>query len=1468
MAIDFNTDPYYDDYSESDQFYRILFKPGRAVQARELTQIQTLLQKQVERFGKNIFKEGSIVLPGSKFLDTKYRFVKLTNNTFLNNSIIGQELTGQTSGVTAVVLNFAQSENGDEPTIFVKYRTSGTGTSGNVSAFTDGEQLRNLDSSVIVTAIASNATGTGTAFNINSGVIFVKGHFVYFDDQTIVLEKYTSVNNLIVGFDVTESFVSSEDEEGLLDPALSSTNYLAPGADRYKISLTLNTRAFTPTTADDPNFVELLRIENGGIIKSLDVQYNILADTLARRTFDESGDYVVNPFRFEVIEHLRTSNVQASLAVLRDGVYEANASGNSSLFVGVVSQGKAYIKGFEVDSLSTRYVNFLKARDAFEVNNGTISTPVGNFIEITSLFGVPDITNIATVSLRDTYTTANGSPSGNQIGTAKVRGMEYSSGTVGSTTSEYKLYLFDINVNTGKTFERNVKQIYFDNPSTPDFTANVVPSLTTLTGTAATITGNTILVGTGTLFDREVLAGDVITLGSTDLTVSTVNSNTIITLSTAATSNISGLIPSIQTASIVDATNGSYIFPLPYNIIKTVDTNNVDTTYKTRRSFVRTLSAGATTLTAGTGETFAGFTLDNYQLVFTSGADLGDYINLSGMVVFGAGNTTATITIPTYTTESVYIIATINKSLSAADRKVKTLNTNQTVDFLSANTATAASLLLGFADVYQLKSVRMSANAFGSPYFTVGELDITDRYTLDNGQKTTFYDVGRVTLKPGRSKPTSPVRVTFDFFTHGAGDYFSVESYASVGYDNIPTLTTGGRTINLRDVLDFRPRINNAGTGFTGTGAVLNEFIDHEDGLVTNYEYYLPRIDKLVIDSSGRMRVIEGISSLTPKEPTTPDDSMPLYVLSQKAYVFDAKKDIDVKIVDNRRYTMRDIGKIENRVKNLEYYTQLSLLERDTEQFQIKDAQGFDRFKNGFVVDSFKGHEVGDPTNEDYAVAIDSKRQLARPLSSAKNFKLLESATTFGQRASNNYVLVGDIITLPYTEEIIIENSKASIEVNLNPFDIVNYIGTLKLVPAVDNWFDFLRLPDVYKNEEGDYDTLIADAKAKGTWGTVWGAWNIIGQPDTFIDSSGNTISKTVKRKAGTTFTAVEVIDTTIYDDVIQNVSVIPKMRDVSINFKGEGLKPNTLVFVYFDEINVTNYCKANVISSGNAGNAILGLNTVALSMGNLITDFTGMVQGSFPYQANVFNLNNGIKNFRLVDSSFNGLDFEMVAEAVFTSGGELRNVATEIVSTRNARIDSTSSSNEKTETSVISQAYTPSTSSSYESYYDYVEPVNITQDKPPIDFIDMIYLYAFGREPEPEGKAYWQADAARLGITNADIQNMVVVNAATGTTVGTISSNGGVNPTAPLSLNNEAKKVYDFVNSITHVGLVANKENGGKLISGDSLIGEWGKNSTSEQAAVFAAGQIVAAVANQSVATSSGFAWATDANQAFTNGI
>ena len=76
---DFNLSPYYDDFNESKSFHRILFRPAFAVQARELTQSQTILQNQVEKLGNHFFKDGAMIIPGEIGYDLNYYAVRLEN---------------------------------------------------------------------------------------------------------------------------------------------------------------------------------------------------------------------------------------------------------------------------------------------------------------------------------------------------------------------------------------------------------------------------------------------------------------------------------------------------------------------------------------------------------------------------------------------------------------------------------------------------------------------------------------------------------------------------------------------------------------------------------------------------------------------------------------------------------------------------------------------------------------------------------------------------------------------------------------------------------------------------------------------------------------------------------------------------------------------------------------------------------------------------------------------------------------------------------------------------------------------------------------------------------------------------------------------------------------------------------------------------------------------------------------------
>ena len=334
---DFNLSPYYDDFNESKKFHRILFRPAFAVQARELTQSQSILQNQVEKMGNHIFEDGAQMIPGEVTYDLQYYSVKLTSFSGTTNlsDFIGLELEGQTSLVKAKVIAVDVATSTDPNTLYVKYTKTGVG-----NATTDYVAAETL---LAVHPTLGNITGVcdgsqiGSAANIASGTYYINGFAVNVAQQTIVLDKYTNTPSYRVGLKVTESFVTPNQDTSLVDNAAGSSNANAPGAHRFKIDLTLTKLALT--SIEDDSFIELLRLDNGLLLSRVrTTEYAILEDTLARRTFVESGNYAIRQFDLDVREHLINGDNR--------GIFTSAEGGLESKLALGLSPGKAYVRGY------------------------------------------------------------------------------------------------------------------------------------------------------------------------------------------------------------------------------------------------------------------------------------------------------------------------------------------------------------------------------------------------------------------------------------------------------------------------------------------------------------------------------------------------------------------------------------------------------------------------------------------------------------------------------------------------------------------------------------------------------------------------------------------------------------------------------------------------------------------------------------------------------------------------------------------------------------------------------------------------------------------------------------------------------------------------------------------------------------------------------------------------------------------
>ena len=461
QKTDLNISPYYDDFDEDKNFYKVLFKPGYPVQARELTTLQSILQNQVESFGGNIFKEGSMVLPGSVTFDNQFSAVKLNEinlgidvSVYIKN-FIGKKITGQLSGVTASIQEVALTSDNDlvtDITIYVKYGESGD--DAEVDTFQDGEQLFASENvtygNTTITAgtafaslISEDAISTGSAAFIDNGVYFIRGTFVEVSKQTLILDYYTNTPSYRVGLKISETIVNAKDDSSLYDNASGFTNFAAPGADRLKIALTLTKKEISNNT--DTDFVEILRVDEGRIKKIENKPvYNLIRDYIAERTFDESGHYAVDEFSIKALNSLNDQ-------IDNDGLYlegETTEQGNTpsdDLMCLQVSPGRAYVDGYDVTLDTETAIDVEKPRDTESVSNANIPFEMGHLLRVNNVSGAPKENETL-----DLYDQLGGG--GSIIGAARVYTFNLTDAAYSGAATQWDLYLYDIQTYTNITF--------------------------------------------------------------------------------------------------------------------------------------------------------------------------------------------------------------------------------------------------------------------------------------------------------------------------------------------------------------------------------------------------------------------------------------------------------------------------------------------------------------------------------------------------------------------------------------------------------------------------------------------------------------------------------------------------------------------------------------------------------------------------------------------------------------------------------------------------------------------------------------------------------------------------------------------------------------------------------------------------------------------------------------------------------
>ena len=1057
--INLNVNPYYDDFSDDKQYQRILFKPGYAVQARELTQIQTILQKQVERFGNHVFKEGAVITGCDYALNTKVPYVKIldtdADSATIDNADLasyeGEVLVDDTTGLKAIIKKTTGgSESGIYKTLHVQYINQGT--AGTTTAFPADAELHLESDDTITFVVASSGTtptGYGSLFSLKDGIIYGKGTFVIHQEQTVVVSAYSSSPSKKVGVTIVESIVGADADNTLLDPATGTYNYTAPGADRLKVSTLLESFEPNAVTADDFNV--LFELMSGKVARRYDLtDYGELNKVLARRTYDESGDYTIAPFNLLVREHLKSGD--------NGGVYSSGDGGSVAKLAVGVSAGKAYVKGYEYQSYATQYFSIDKETDTRDVESANISTAYGYYVIVDEVCGVASLNTgklvnlysgsaIGAASASNSDTSAPSS--GDLIGTARVQSIEYHSGTVGLAACKYRLYLSDIKMTGGK-FEDTVV-IY--SSTAPAFFADIADTASLQDTSYGTMLFpiaknlSTLDLGAGYSNDfvyRKVLTGTVTTGGSVTFSLSgdetfafTANTTTardneimmmanasmtyttggpgtayekgqIIPLgSTVGTST--GVITSLTSTSLtIDVTDKT--LDTTYGVTAFVSVRRTDTsprakTLRKNRYVKLQISKDFTTTSTITSSSSTTFTIASIasddmavgDIVYHDSNSDGVYTTIGTITGIDTGTGTVTITTAASSLASGGTVRITHPSFNP---------TTKTLD---------APLSLGQYDVIKINSILSGST---STAFASLATDVTDKFDLNTGQTNSLYDIASITKRGNEtydlSSATNNKRllIDFDYFEHSSssslGGYFSIDSYplpvqgvaatsSQIEWTALPKyMAPNGLEIDLRDVLDFRATVT-AVTGITTTKSTtkLNPvaytesnktflsgiYAPHaQEEFTTDYQYNLGRVDRVILNVEGEFEIMTGVADPTPAARPQPASAMTLgtiYIppfpstspkvartLNRKNYA------AVVTQVENRRYTMRDINDIDQRLESLRKYTELSFLEQKLLNSTLVDSSNNERPKNGILVDDFMDHSRGNTEDPNYSCAI------------------------------------------------------------------------------------------------------------------------------------------------------------------------------------------------------------------------------------------------------------------------------------------------------------------------------------------------------------------------------------------------------------------------------------------------------------------------------------------------------------------
>lgn len=1282
-----NKPPYFDDFDSSNNYSKILFRPGRAIQSRELTQIQTILQNQISSLGSKIIK--SPIISGGDFKIANVKYLKFNYSedpSFLINKLV---TFGNANKTTIKVLSVQQNKDSylNNWVIFFEY-TDGTELPSIIglnslpsvnqlfeTTVTDEENLEQSQFTFSIRAVPDYDTlpakdrnsetglsiyGNALLARLGIGVFYRKGYFIVSKTPLLLgisiltqsggdgsyLNYAPSVQNTKLGILLTSNFITTEEDPTLYDPSAGFYNFAAPGADRLEISPSL----IQIVENTNQEIIELVEIINGEIRNtdpSLKQELNFISSK------DCDGDKILKPFILDIIGS--TLNINS---------------------------GRAIVNCTDIELIENQAVSLTKISDNKRLFNQAFNDQcLSDAIIVQSNFETPLFAGA----------------SGNDF--TAINTNYFGSGQIRKLFSDEAVRLEIVNCDGVKIGCLTLLDIEKNDESSYRLYFNELQSYTSILATSELFTeACTLSLDGQKIFTVEspvpLTCSDTTPGGKKRLVYrvprgtnikSVFDADYMITRDFVADINSSGKIEGQNNGAIIDATIVEYNMDIPNGVF------NDNNTTPNLNMFTFAINGKVVPLKNGSKET--------PHIRINSSKSKVTLVLKSTEHSPTAEDGITPITVPT--AGKCYMITKVrfpekasgvpSGSVSSTPIPHRKKILKEARGTFLQNLVTNRTISLGYSDVYQLKTIRDSSGT-----------DVTNSFIFDDGQRNDRYDHATVTLLPGITTDNSEKEFVIDFryFEHepiAPGFYgpITINSYGfdengepisgfhgldlngnqiTLGYDEVPNFLDriSGEVISLADAIDFR--MFRTEEGLIENGANKSSIMrgrwfpspESTSAVESSYKLDLPRIDLLVLREDGSFILLEGEPATNPVPPEYPKDGCVIAEINVPGVIV-SSEDFIIKKPPIKTISLPELNDMQSRISELEKALSIQTLENKA---RIQSAAMRNEFLTGMLVDDFGGHYIGDVSNDEYNCSMDfSKGTLRLPFTTDFIDFIPENGYPTAATAENGYFVTAE----ETTGITFINNDQATTEISVNSFGSNNWQGYLTIDRPYHLWLDQTTKPVVRNNSRGQNDAWEAGGESvqpngrKNGFGTQWGFWKNLWFGESLLNdanfekdrASAKAFSDLITNNAPSRFTR-DINKNALFAPTKKTIgnggfgltdSKTRRYVDSSLSFfspenylivRGYSLKPNATFSVYVENMAVP-------ISA----NRIMKLNGTA--MASLQSDSFGNVEFLLYIPNGTYITGN--KVIKIVENS--NTSKQSVASCIYTNnGGAWKNIS------------------------------------------------------------------------------------------------------------------------------------------------------------------------------------------------------------------